>query len=198
MNLEAQLTTAMQQLNQGNLQEPLRYHYGKVRTVNEEKDTCVVHIHEVDLEAEVNLRVGQGALNTSFVTYPKIGSQILFLSPDETFGRAYILNCSEIDKVVIRAEKNLTLNANAGKINIQNNKHSLQSVLKAWLEAEEAFGTASITTLWLPLGPPTVGLNSTGIATNKRNIIKIFTALETLRSNLANVRRNMEELLEST
>lgn len=101
MNPEAQLIASLKRLNQEALQGSVRYYYGQVISVDTGKDTCTVEVKEEGLKAEINLRVGQQALTSSFVIYPKVGSQLLFLSEDPNFGRAYMLTCSEVSEVKI-------------------------------------------------------------------------------------------------
>ena len=103
MNSEAQLISSLQQLSHGGRAHGLNYYYGKVKKVDKGKHTCLVHLEDEDLDVEVNLRVGQQALDSYFVTYPKMGAQILFLSEAQSFGRAYLLQCSALDYVDISA-----------------------------------------------------------------------------------------------
>lgn len=101
MNPEAQLVESLKRFNQDARENNIRFYYGKVISVDMEKDTCTVEVQEEGLKAVVNLRVGQQELPSAFVIYPKTGTQILFLSENEAFGRAYMLTCSKIKKVKI-------------------------------------------------------------------------------------------------
>ena len=101
MNHQAQLVSSFQQLSEATLDNHLSYHYGKVLELTT-KDTCLVELPDSGLQVEVNLRVGQHALTNAFVVYPVKGSQILFLSDDQNFGRAYMIQCSEVQEIHLR------------------------------------------------------------------------------------------------
>ena len=117
MNLEAQLVASLRQFNKEALENNIRFYYGKVVHVNYEEDTCRVKVQEEGLEAVVNLRVGQQELSSSFVIYPKKDTRILFLSENESFGRAYMLTCSEVAKVkiIVSPSEATTNGANTGE-----------------------------------------------------------------------------------
>ena len=119
MKSETKLAAALQQLNFSSHSGGLRLYYGKVKSVDEDKDTCIVSMQSEGLEAEVNLRVGQGMLTSSFVTYPKVGALVLFLSKDSSFDQAYMINCSEVDKVVLKAGKSFEVTCNDESMSLQ-------------------------------------------------------------------------------
>ena len=102
MNPEAQLISSLQQFIRSGRADGLSYYYGRVKKIKTATHTCLVDLEDEGLEVEVNLRVGQQALESYFVTYPKLGSQVLFLSEGQNFGRAYLIQCSEVDRIELR------------------------------------------------------------------------------------------------
>lgn len=112
----------------------------EVLNVNETNDTCTVGNYE-----EVRLNSVIDTMDSKFTVYPKKGSQVV-IGRLENSDAAFVISCSEIDKVVIKIKEQHFEMADE-KFVIKNGQADLKKILS---ESLAQLQRAIITT---PAGP---------------------------------------------